>query len=392
MRKRSVPMTKNVLNSAEMKWQNQKRILNLLHISPCSRAELARQTGLTRAAISIIVDELFSLEYIIEGEPILGKVGRKSFVLKLNPHRFYIIGINIARNRCKVGITNFNGDLLYHTTLEMLQTPNEMLDNTTTILRENLKHNTYVGDLLGIGITAPGPVDTTNGRILNPPNFETWAFTNIANYFQQEFQCPVVLENNSNALALAERFHGAGANYHSYVELNVDSGIGSGVILDGELYKGTSGFGNDFGHMSIHFLGKTCRCGNIGCAELYASTPNIVRYANQLGLDFSEWSAIVDAALFGNTDALKIVEKEANFLSLIIINIINILDVDAIIIAGDLLYRNELLLDLLRTQVNQRILTRAVKQVDIIPSLIIHDGPLLSSANLMLDYFFKHDA
>lgn len=379
-------MTKNVLNAAAMKWQNKQKTLNLLHASPCSRAELARKTGLTRAAISIIADELLALEYVVEGEPILGKVGRKSFVLKLNPDRFHIIGVNISRSSCSVGVINFSGEILFSAKLKMLKTSLETLDHITSYIKENLSRSSYPGELLGIGITAPGPLDTANGRILNPPNFESWSFINISDYFQEQFQCPVILENNSNALALAEKFYGAGSQYQNYVELNVDSGIGSGVILDGRLYKGASGFGNDFGHMSINFQGEPCQCGNIGCAELYASVPNILH-----GHKYCEWKQVVDHALADNVTAIKILEKEADFLSLIIINITNILDVDAVIITGDIAYRSDLLLKLIKTQVNQRILARVVKQIDIIPSTITCDAPVLSSANLMFEYFSHHE-
>jgi predicted NBD/HSP70 family sugar kinase len=381
-------MSKNVLNASEMKIRNQKKILQLLVI-PCSRADLARKTGLTRAAISIIVDELIKQRYIIEGEPILGKVGRKSFVLKLNPERFYMIGVNLARDGCSVGIVNFCGEILSVSKLQMMETTQETLDNIVITIRKLTEENELLGELLGIGITAPGPLDSSNGTILNPPNFDQWALTNVTDYFRDKFDCTVLLENNSNALALLENFYSINNQFKNFVVLNVDSGIGSGVILNGQLYKGSSGFGNDFGHMSINFHGESCRCGNIGCAELYASIPNILAFTKQINHDFADWNTIVDLALTGDIQALQVIEKEAFYLSVIITNIMNILDVETIIFAGDLTYHSSLLIDLVETQVNQQIIARMVKQVNIISSSITYEAPVLSSANLILEHFLK---
>lgn len=382
-------MSKNVLNASEMKMINQKKVMQLLLTSPRSRAELARKTGLTRAAISIIVDELLKQQYIMEGEPILGKVGRKSFVLKLNPDRFYIIGVNLARDGCSVGIINFCGQILSASKLQPGDTTQNTLEHIAGTLKETIKEKNFPGDLLGIGITAPGPLDSSNGRILNPPNFEQWSMIPVTDYFRSQFDCPVLLENNSNALALAEKFYGTGSQFKNYVELNVDSGIGSGVILSGQLYKGASGFGNDFGHMSINFQGEPCQCGNIGCAELYASIPNIIHYAQQINPDFTDWNTIVNQALSGDNYALQVIEKEAYYLSIIITNIMNILDVDAVILAGNITYNSQLLIDLVQNNVNQKIIARMVKQIQIISSSLTWDAPVLSSANLIVEYFFK---
>lgn len=381
-------MSKHGLNASEMKLRNQKKILQLLVI-PCSRADLARKTGLTRAAISIIVDELIKQQYIIEGEPILGKVGRKSFVLKLNPDRFYMVGVNLARDGCSVGIVNFCGEILSVTKPQISETPQGTLCNIEAAIYQLFEEAPVSGELLGIGITAPGPLDSSGGTILNPPNFAGWSMTNVTDYFRNKFDCTVLLENNSNALALMEKFYNVTHQFKSFVELNVDSGIGSGVILNGELYKGVSGFGNDFGHMSIHFLGETCGCGNIGCAELYASIPNILRYAKQINPAFIDWKTIVDLALSDNVQALQVLEKEAFYLSIIITNIMNILDVEAIIFAGDLTYQSALFIDLVKKRVNQQIIARMVKQITIIPSSITYEAPVLSSANLILEHFLK---
>lgn len=145
-----------------------------------------------------------------------------------------------------------------------------------------------------------------------------------------------------------------------------------------------------FGHMSIDYNGAPCHCGNIGCAELYASIPNILKFAAKTGCSYNNWQEIVDDSYNNDPQATKIFEKEAEFLSLIITNIVNILDVDTIIITGDVAYRSELLLKQLRILVNQRILARVIKKVSILSTGIIEHAEIISSANLMFEYFIEH--
>lgn len=361
----------------------------MLHNCPSSRADLSRYTGLTRAAISLIVDELIQARFLVEGEPILGKVGRKSLALKLNPDLYYIVGVNISRTGFEIGITDFGGALLRSAQGNLEPTPQETLDRIAKHIQGLLADPPPSGDLLGIGITAPGPLDVERGIILNPPNFALWSFINVAEYFSNVFRCPVFLENNSNALALAEKAYGAGQKLDTFVELNVDTGIGSGVIINERLYRGNSGFGNDFGHMSINFNGEPCHCGNIGCAEMYASIPNILKQAAKGSRAFHSWSELVDAAYKGGRDALAILEKEVALLSLIIVNIVNILDVSTVILAGDVAYRSELLLRQLQISVNQKLFARAIKNVDILSTAITEHAAIVSAANVMFDHFIS---
>lgn len=382
-------MAKKVLNAAGMKIRNQKKILEILMTSECSRADLARKIGLTRAAISVIADELSEQLYIVEGNPILGKVGRKSYVLKINPDRFYIAGINLARDGCAIGIVNFCGDILYHFQMPLFKTASESMERIYKKIDQVIKKNSFPGIFMGIGITAPGPLDSESGRILTPPNFEQWFHVDVVSFFEKRFSCPVILENNANALALAEKYYGLGNLYKKYVELTVDTGIGSGVILDGKLYKGSSGFGNDFGHMSINFNGPLCKCGNVGCAELYASIPNIIHYAQTINSKFTDWNVLIDLALSGDASAKAVVEKEAFYLSVVITNIMNILDVDGVIMAGSITYKGDMLNELIRTYVNNHFFGRTIKKLDIVSSSIITHAPIISSANLIVEQFLK---
>lgn len=380
-------MARKTLNAASMKMRNQKKVIENLIMTPYSRAELARITGLTRASISNIADELLADGLIKEGEPILGKVGRKSHVLELNPNRYYMIGIDIARDAYHIGFMDFKGTVLYSTCITMEQSAADTLNLILAILKKQMSVLDLPKELLGIGITAPGPLNTQEGIILTPPNFENWFHVNVVGFFKKEFHCPVILENNASARALAEKYKGIGNQYTNFVELLIDTGLGSGIILGGSLYPFSSGFGNNFGHMSIDFDGPLCKCGNLGCAELYASIPNILNYGKKLDPHLISWNVVIDEAIKGTPAALNVVEKESEYLSVLITNIMNILDVECIILSGTIAYRSELLIGMLKKKLKTRYLSRDCKSLEILPSAIKKEAPVIAASYLVIEKF-----
>lgn len=389
---RRMEMSIKVLNAAGMKAHNQKRILNELRISPKSRAEMARQIGLTRSGIGVIVDHMIDEGILMEGEFITGKVGRTSVEIQLNPDIYCIAGVNIARDCCSIGMADFNGNIKQVAQIELVENcknAEDILDKIYQTLFVILKNNPCKGTLLGIGITCPGPLDVKRGKILNPPNFLMWENIDIVNCFRDKFKCPVFLENNANALALAEKYFGIGGAYKNYIEIVVDTGIGGGIILDGKLYKGENGFGSDFGHTTVNVNGELCSCGNIGCVELYASITNVLKYANQIKPDLKSWKQIVDLVEQGDKDAEMILEREAKYLAATITTAMNILDVESIIMAGDITYKGDIINQKIEEQVNRQFFGKSVKKIKIVPSRINTHANILSCINLVLEHFIQ---
>lgn len=186
-------MEQNSFNAKGMKLQNKRNIMDSLRVSPCSRAELARQTGLTRAAISVIVDNLLKEGLVAEGEPIEGKVGRKSYRITLNPDRYHIIGITLERGCCCVGIAGFDGHVKCVERIEYDERTGQIdriLEDLVKIILNYEEKHAGKGQLLGIGITAPGPLNLEKGQILNPPNFEGWENIYIVDYFKKRLAAP----------------------------------------------------------------------------------------------------------------------------------------------------------------------------------------------------------
>ena len=379
------------LNAAEMKSFNRRRILEYLRTQSTSRADLSRVTGLTRSAISLIVDGLIGDGILREGCEQGGRVGRKSVNLVINPGAFYSIGLVITPTGYSVGLSDFGGTVhnIRSRTPDPLMSAMDTLGLIGKDIDDILETHTLPGRLLGMGITAPGPLDATRGVILDSPNLSKWFEVPVTQYFHGRIQGAILLENNANALALAEKTFCMKGAYKSFLELVVDTNIGAGLIIDGDLYKGGTGFGNEFGHTSINMNGPRCGCGNYGCAELYASIPNLMASVQIQDPNIENWEQIVDLSLEGNTFASAALDREAEYLTHIIVNAINILDIEAIILSGNIAYRAAELSDKITAKVNDRFIARETRRITISASQMGDHSSILSSANLALDNYVR---
>ncbi len=385
---------KAALNAARMKSRNYRRVLEEIRVAPASRSELARRMGLTRAALSVIVDSLIQMNILIEGDVITSKTrGRSSTELQWNRNAFYSIGIGLQRKIITVELTDFCGNLLAVSEINLYTYATEdkeaLLLRIKDIIDNFIKHIKPPGKFLGIGISSPGPFDLQTGMILNPPNFMFLHNTPIVEWLKDKFQCKVIIENDANACALAELCYGTKAEFDSFLLLDINEGFGSGLILNGKMNKGVMGGGNELGHVTIEMDGPKCQCGNYGCAELYCSIPNIVAQAKELDERLTNWKTIVEFAYSGIPTALEILKKEARYIATIAVTAINILDIQAVVLTGQVAYHSELLISMIEAEVNDRIFARLSRTVKVIPSRITRNSHALHGSNLMIENFLE---
>lgn len=315
-------MNQNAKNAVYTKEYNRAQILRLLRRAPVSRAELSRETGLTRAAISLIVEELIREGLVRESSAAADghSRGRMPVLLKLCPDGAYAVGIWLGRSGCRVGICDLAGKVICQEKLPLQSTANALMEPLAKTVEALIsRQGIHKQRILGVGISAPGPLDPDKGVILNPPGFDAFHHFAIADALAGLLQLPVYLEKDANGAAVCHYMDGAcGENS---LLLIVDSGVGSGVIHQGKLLRGC-----ELGHTAIDFQGQVCACGNRGCLELYASTPRLLR---QFPAD--SWEA-----LMASSQAEAALELEADYLSAAILNLNNILPLDTVLFSGDL--------------------------------------------------------
>lgn len=366
-------MAQKPRNADYTKEYNRKAVLRNLRHNAMSRAELARATGLTRAATSLIVEDLLNLGIVTELAPQSVGRGRSATPLALRPDCYYALAVDLARKGCSVGLCDMAGNLL-----QQRKVPDQ--DNLVGAIIAELKGLLELVDrekVLGIGISSPGPLDCENGRILNPPRFERWHGVEIRKLLSEALDMPAYLEHDVCALALHQLETGQSQNFMLVL---VDIGIGAAIMSDGK--RNSKYFTGELGHTTIRFDGRLCECGNRGCLETYASIPALLE-----GSEFSNWDDLIDH-VGKNPNARHLLDQEAVYLSAGLINLLNLIPVDTIYLAGDICYRYELLAQRLQREISAKALNRSRGNIKIYPSSQDPNVGVLAAADVVFSRFF----
>lgn len=289
-----------------------------------------------------------------------------------------LLGIDLGGTTIKFGILTLEGEVQEKWAIET-----NTLENGRHIVSdivESLKHRLSLygltkDDFLGIGMGSPGAVDRTSKTVTGAFNLN-WADTQeVGSVIEKEVGIPFFIDNDANVAALGERWVGAGANNPDVVFVTLGTGVGGGVIADGNLIHGVAGAGGEIGHMIVDpENGFMCTCGNKGCLETVASATGVVRVARQLAEQYEGSSAIKAAIDNGDTVTSKdifiaaedgdkfansVVERVARYLGLAAANISNILNPDSVVIGGGVSAAGEFL----RSRVEKYFVTFAFPQV-----------------------------
>ena len=322
-------------NALEMKSENQRTLLNILRRRSTSRADLAEQLHLTRSCITFLVDDLMERGLLRETVTKGTGVGRPPVMLEIVPEARVVGGVNIRRSSTSVGFVNLAGETLIEEEISNEGIPAEQqLCRIGEILLCQQKALAVPDEMvLGVGLCAPGPLDFRTGCLLTPPNFPGWRHVPAADILSRETGFSVYAENVSGAMALREWFFGAAREMNHFMVMQINEGIGAGVVTGGSLYRGANGLGCEIGHATIQLNGRPCACGNRGCLEAYAAIPALLK-----DTPFSCWEEVVSRA---ETDAQAraLIDEEAGYLSAAIVSAINLFDLENIILMGDVAAR-----------------------------------------------------
>ncbi|MBO4939262.1 MAG: ROK family protein [Oscillospiraceae bacterium] len=360
-------------NADYIREYNRKAVLRLLRRNPMSRAQLARDTGLTRAATSLIADELLSEGVLMELSPKSSGRGRCAIPLAVSPDRYLALGVFLSRTGCCAGLCDFSGNLLCRRPLELTDDPVEDIVRTLEELLETVDRSKVVG----IGISSPGPLDTKAGRILNPPRFDRWHGMDIGPILSERMGMPAYLEHDACALALHQLEQGSSRDF---LFLLVNSGVGSGIVSNGRLLGGTGHFTGELGHTTIRFDGRRCECGNRGCLEAYAAIPNLLE-----GSRFASWKELIDEA--DSEDARILLDREGEYLAAGVINLMNLIPLDTVYLAGDVGYGSDLLGERLKREIATRALSRDRGAVEVLPADLRPEAVILSAGDIVFSRF-----
>lgn len=374
-----------------MKSVNKSIILNRIRTNePISRAQIAKDTKITPPTVSSIVKELIEQEIIKESDFGASSGGRKPTMLQINSNRFYVIGLDIGPNTIGSILTNLSGNVLtrQEKKLDKNLTNNQLLSLLKNIIHSLLQDASIKNNVIGIGVAMHGVVDIKNGLSLVAPNLQLINIP-IKDTLEKEFDLVVQVENDARAMALGESWFGEHGYNKSMLAINIGSGVGAGLVINGSLYHGANDLAGEVGHMTIDINGEVCDCGNKGCLQTFITGSAIVNKAKDLlSPDITSGEEVYQLALNGNETAIDILIETGRIIGIGLTNLIHVINPELIVLGGGVTKSERFLLGPIKHEIQTRGLIEIAKDTNIIISKLKDDATLLGAISLVLIELF----
>lgn len=341
--------------------------------APISRTALAEETGLNKTTVSSLVRELIDHQFVHELQTASNGIGRPAVLLELNPNAGFIVCAEIGVDFVLVVRANFAGESVWRfqeqTHPDMGQ--EEILERLLAGLRQafDIQHDERQR-MLGLAVGVPGLIDQETGALLFAPNLG-WENLPLFSILQQNFNVPIFVDNEANLAALGEYYFGAAEGCAEVLYISAGVGLGGGIVRNGYLFKGATGFAGEFGHMTTDPNGLPCNCGNTGCWETQVSQAALFRHIRQavergrptvlpqmVDGDFELLSVgiVVKAARQGDALAQEAFDVVGHHLGIGIANLVNALNPERIVFGGILSLGWDYLLPAVQAELQRRAL------------------------------------
>ena len=363
---------------------NRQIVLNYVRErEPISRATIARETTLQRSTISEIVEALTG-EGLVE-EIGVGKStgGRRPTLLRLRTVGPIAIGVNITPTHTTIASSNLVGVVVQQESFPTDPAPERTFNRIIEIIRKFSDQ----GSIEGIGISIPGLVTPATGNVIFVPYFK-WRDLPIAETISRATGLPVTIDNDANAVALAELWFGRPEvrDARDFIFVLVADGVGTGIIFDGQVYRGVRGAAGEFGHMIVgNNAPVLCSCGNDDCWEAFASeraaTARYQKLSN--GRSAPDFETLIDRALAGEQEAKTALTETARYLAIGISNLVVGFSPEAVIVGGAIT-RAWSLIEKALTEKIERSVRRGVPSARVLRSTLNGDPTLTGALSLVL--------
>jgi len=359
---------------------NRQIVLNLVREhQPISRADLARRMSLGRGVVTSIVNELLADGAVYEGPTGEAPRGRKPTLLYVRTRDRLAIAVDVRFSRTYVMLADFSGAQIALETFDTITEPGELVAEFAHRIGRLLERHGAEGRCEGIGVVVPGMVDHRSGRILNAPQLG-WRDVHIRDALADSTGLAVQIENAPLACALAKMWLGRrGEGTDNFVYLTVSDGVGTGIVVNGQVVRGHDFTAGEFGHVPLDRNGPRCLCGATGCLEAYTS--NLATLSRYLGKELTAEGTrallsatpltvpelIARARTGSDAGATAALEETARHLGLGIAMIVNSLNPAQIFVGGEITAAWDLLEPIVRQAVTERALTAAAAETPVIP-------------------------
>jgi len=362
-----------------------------------SRAEIARQAELSRSTVSEIVGAILPTGLVAEIGAGPSRGGRRPIVLQFQDHACCILGVEMGATHVAVALTDLRGRVLAWR--ERAHPVRTDPDGTRALIVELCEaclgaNGSGPPSLVGIGVAVPSPVDPGNPHRLSEVVLPDWQGRTGLEVLGARWSVPLFVDNDANLGALAELWWGAGRGVKDFAYIKIATGVGSGHVVGGEIYRGATGVAGEIGHLAIDPHGEPCICGLRGCLATLVGAPALVKRARALLAEDHPDSvlasgaltidSIEEAALAGDPLALQLTREAADVLGIAVADMLNLMNPAMVVLGGGLARLGELLLEPLRESVRQRTLLTSLAASEIHTSELGHRAVAIGAATLVL--------
>jgi glucokinase-like ROK family protein len=368
---------------------------------PLSRASLSSVLGLNRSTVSSVINDLLEDTLVREIGLESSTGGRPGMLLDLNPNGGCAVGVEIGVDFISVILTDFTAEILWREHVE--SDPDEgreiILQRSEGLVQEALDFGEKrTMPHMGIGVGLPGLVDVQQGKLVFAPNLK-WRDVPLRPMWEDRFTLPVFVENEANAAALGEHYFGIAQDVQNLIYLSAGVGLGGGIIINGELFRGSSGYAGEIGHMTVDPRGPLCGCGKRGCWETLVGPRAIVRRVRERvenddeilsrlaggASSLVDVNGVVEAAQNGNEAARTALEEVGEQLGIGIANLVNAFNPELVVLGGALSLASDFLMPSIERMVEMHMLSQPGEVVEIASSAHGADACVMGAVALVLD-------
>jgi len=389
-----------------LKNYNIKKVLQILRYSDSlSRVELAALSCLDKKTITNIVNELLSSGQIKAVSRVSDGYGRPREMLALNGDYCYCLGVDLGGTHISGVMTNFRGEIMYSKNVDLHSEfePDTLIKLCYFVIDYLLRMaNMQISDISGIGASIPGFLDKDSGISLISVNFPKWSNVPIRKVLKDKYGDSMDVYLDSNAVALAERWYGAGKDCSDFLVIDLGLGIGCGVVLDHKVFTGATGKSGEIGHTTVKSDGPPCTCGRRGCIESLASGWALSSQASALmqrnkdtmlhSIMMKEAKPstkdIVLAAEMDDQYCKELLEKAGEYIGIGIANAISLFNPSKVIIGGRLIEDNPVLMNKMQQTVESHTIPAIYDDTQIIVSNLGIYASALGAATLCLEKYY----
>jgi predicted NBD/HSP70 family sugar kinase len=368
-----------------------------------TRGELQRATGLSRSTVGQRLDQLFRAQWLREGAPgAVSSVGRPSATLEFDGSHAVVLAATLETRHARAAVCDLTGQVLAEHTgpLVIEDGPDAVLDRLARWFGPLLeKAGARPRTVCGVGLSVPGPVDFGAGQVVQPPIMPGWDRYPVADRMRRalaehvgatgagpEEELPVLVDNDANLMAYAEQHHGY-PDCAAFLLVKVSTGIGAGLVVDGEVYRGIDGGAGDIGHIRLHDRPDAlCRCGSYGCLAAVASGRALAGQLDAAGIPTASGSDVRSHLAAGHPDAVRLAREAGRRVGEVLVTVVTVLNPGVLMIAGEL--AGSPFVTGVRELLYQRAMPRTTAHLEVVTSRLGDRAGLRGAAGIVVEHLY----